>query len=108
MSNPAVSVILPVHNAERYLRECIDSVLAQTLREIEVLCVDDASTDGSPAILAEYAKRDSRVKVLTNSVNLKADASRNRAIEVARGDFIYFIDSDDLLTEPDMFASLVE
>ena len=108
MSNPAVSVILPVHNAERYLRECIDSVLAQTLREIEVLCDDDASTDASPAILAEYARRDNRVKVLTNSVNLKADASRNRAIEVAHGDFIYFIDSDDLLTEPDMFASLVE
>ena len=67
MSIPAISVLLPVYNAEKYLRQCLDSVLSQTLRDIEVICVDDASTDGSPAILADYARRDDRVKVITNS-----------------------------------------
>lgn len=107
MSNPAVSVILPVHDAERYLRECIDSVLAQTLREIEVICVDDASTDSSPAILAEYAKRDSRVRVITNSSNRKSGTSRNTGLDAARGEFLFFIDNDDLLPERDMFEKLV-
>ena len=107
MSNPAVSVILPVHDAERYLRECIDSVLAQTLREIEVICVDDASTDSSPAILAEYAKRDSRVRVITNSSNRKSGTSRNTGLGAARGKFLCFIDNDDILPEPDALADLV-
>lgn len=107
MSNPAVSVILPVHDAERYLRECIDSVLAQTLREIEVICVDDASTDSSPTILAEYARRDNRVKVLTNSSNRKSGASRNQALDAASGEFLCFVDNDDLLPERDMFEKLV-
>ena len=108
MENPIISVIIPVYNAEQHLRQCIDSVLSQTLTEIEILCIDDASTDGSPGILAEYAKRDDRVKVITNITNLKADASRNLAIDAARGEFICFIDSDDFLPDPGMFASLAE
>ena len=108
MENPIISVIIPIYNAEQYLRQCLDSALSQTLREIEVLCIDDASTDGTPGILAEYAKRDDRVKVITNSTNLKADASRNLAINAARGEFICFIDSDDFLPDSGMFASLAE
>ena len=57
---PLISVVVPVYNAEKYLRECLDSVVDQSLREIEIICVDDGSTDASPAILAEYAARDSR------------------------------------------------
>ena len=102
MENPIISVIIPVYNAEQYLRQCLDSALSQTLTEIEILCIDDASTDSSPGILAEYAKRDNRVKVITNGTNLKADASRNLAIDAARGEFICFIDSDDFLPDPGM------
>ena len=107
MNKPLVSVVLPVYNAEKYLRQCLDSVLSQTLREIEVICVDDASTDGSPAILAEYAKRDDRVKVITNSANRKSGASRNQALDAASGEFLCFVDNDDLLPERDMFEKLV-
>ena len=64
-SAPKISVVVPVFNMERYLRAALDSALAQTLREIEIICVDDGSTDESPAILAEYAERDPRVRVLT-------------------------------------------
>lgn len=106
MENPIISVIIPIYNGEKYLRQCLDSALSQTMREIEVLCIDDASTDGTPGILAEYAKCDDRVKVITNSANIKADASRNLAIDAARGEFICFIDSDDFLPDPDMFADL--
>ena len=88
MSIPAISVLLPVYNAERYLRQCLDSVLSQTLRDIEVICVDDASTDGSPAILADYAKRDNSVKVITNRANRKSGASRNQALDAARGEVL--------------------
>ena len=108
MSTPAISVLLPVYNAERYLRECLDSVLSQTMRDFEVICVDDASTDGSPAILAEYAKRDGRVRVVTNGENRKSGASRNQALDAARGEFLCFVDNDDRLPEKDMFASLAD
>ena len=108
MSIPVISVLLPVYNAERYLRECLDSILSQTMREFEVICVDDASTDGSTAILAEYAKRDDRVRVVTNSENRRSGASRNQALDAARGEFLCFVDNDDRLPERDMFASLAD
>lgn len=63
--NPKISVIIPVYNVERYLARCLDSLLGQTLRQIEIICVDDGSRDGSPALLADYAVRDSRVRVRT-------------------------------------------
>lgn len=65
---PKISVIIPVYNVEKYLRECLDSVVNQTLKEIEIICVDDGSTDGSPAILAEYAAKDPCIKVLTREI----------------------------------------
>ena len=92
---PKVSVIIPVYNAEKYLRQCLDSVVNQTLREIEIICVDDGSTDGSLAILQEYAANDARVKVLQNDTNLKAGRSRNKALKLARGEYIHFLDADD-------------
>ena len=95
-----VSVIIPVYNVERYLRQCLDSVVNQTLRDIEVICVDDGSTDASPAILASYAARDSRLVVLSQSCS-GAGAARNLGMSRARGRYIGFVDSDDFLA-PDM------
>lgn len=89
-----VSVIIPVYNAEKYLRECLDSVVNQTLRDIEIICVDDGSTDNSLAILREYEARDERVKVLTQE-NQYAGVARNNGMSVASGKYYIFWDADD-------------
>ena len=89
-----VSVIIPVYNTEKYLRKCLDSVLAQTLKEIEIICIDDGSTDNSLAILKEYQKIDSRILVFTQN-NLFAGVARNQGIKVASGKYLFFMDSDD-------------
>ena len=91
-----VSVIIPVRNVESYLPRCLDSVLNQTLRDIEVVCVDDGSTDGSPDILASYAKRDPRIVVLAQPCS-GAGAARNLGLSRARGQYVDFVDSDDFL-----------
>ena len=91
---PKVSVIIPVYNTEEYLRECMDSVINQTLKEIEIICVDDGSTDGSLSILKEYAKKDERITVITQE-NLHAGVARNAGLAVAKGEYVHFIDSDD-------------
>lgn len=89
-----VSVVIPVFNTESYLRQCLDSVVCQTLKEIEVICVDDGSTDSSPAILAEYAAKDPRVKVITRP-KTNAGAARNAGMAIATGEYLGFVDSDD-------------
>ena len=91
---PKVSVIIPVYNTEKYLRECLDSVVNQTLKNIEIICVDDGSTDGSLEILREYAEKDSRVKVYTQP-NTNAGAARNHGLRYATGEYLAFLDSDD-------------
>ena len=89
-----VSVIIPVYNQASFLVECLESVLAQTLREVEVICVDDGSTDGSGRMLDEYAARDPRVKVI-HQANAGPGPARNVGMDVAQGEFIAFMDSDD-------------
>ena len=89
-----VSIIIPVYNVEKYLRACLDSVVNQTLKDIEIICVDDGSTDSSPAILAEYAAKDPRVKVITRPKS-NAGAARNAGMAVATGEYLGFVDSDD-------------
>lgn len=89
-----VSVIIPVYNEEQYLKQCLDSVCVQTLEEIEILCVDDGSTDSSPQILAEYAKRDPRIKILTQK-NRFAGVARNHGMKYAVGEYLSFLDADD-------------
>jgi len=91
---PKVSIIIPVYNAEKYLRECLDSVVNQTLADIEIICVNDGSTDGSPAILREYAAKDARLRLI-DQVNTGPSAARNRGLDLARGEYIQFVDADD-------------
>ena len=91
-----LSVIIPVYNAEKYLAECLDSILGQSLRELEVICVDDGSRDGSAAVLKDYAGRDSRVRVIEQE-NSGAGAARNRGLETAAGEYVLFMDADDTL-----------
>ncbi|MBQ6654683.1 MAG: glycosyltransferase [Erysipelotrichaceae bacterium] len=89
-----VSVIIPVYNSEKHLRQCLDSVLSQSLQDIEVICVDDGSTDSSPEILEEYAERDARLTVI-NQENSYAGTARNNGLKAARGEYVIFWDSDD-------------
>ena len=106
MEHPAVSVIIPVWNSGKYFRECLDSVLSQSLRNIEVLIVDDASTDGSGAVAEEYASRDARITVIHQLSSTGAGPARNRAMAVARGEYIAFMDSDDLYPSNDVLEML--
>ena len=94
ISPPKISVIIPVYNSERYLRQCLDSLIHQTLSEIEIICVDDGSADASLSILSEYQESDNRVVVLTRE-NAGAGAARNCGLSVARGEYLSFLDSDD-------------
>lgn len=103
---PKVSVITPVYNVEAYLRQCLDSVLNQTLRDIEIICVDDGSTDGSAAILEEYAAKDSRIKVVKQE-NAGAGAARNAGLSVAKGEWLSILDADDEFS-PNMLSEMVE
>ena len=100
-----VSVIVPVYNVLPYLRESLDSVINQTYKDLEIIIVDDGSTDGSDAVCEEYAK-DSRVKVI-HQKNHGLSAARNVGLDIARGDYIAFLDSDDVYL-PDMIQTMVE
>ena len=93
-NNPKISVIIPVYNAERFLHQTLDSVLSQSLKEIEVICVDDGSTDNSFNILKEYEEKDKRVRVVTQK-NEYAGMARNKGIALAKGEYIHFLDADD-------------
>ena len=90
-----ISVILPIYNVEQYLKQSLDSVVNQTLKEIEIICVDDCSTDNSYKILQEYASKDSRFVVLKQDKNQGSGAARNRALDIAKGEYIMFLDPDD-------------
>ena len=92
-----VSVIVPVFNAERTIRACIESLRLQTLQDIECIFIDDASGDGTYKVLEEYQKKDPRVIVLHNNENIGAAASRNRGLEMAKGEYVQFVDADDYL-----------
>lgn len=91
-----VSVIIPVYNVEKYLRECIDSVINNTLTDIEIICVDDGSTDNSSQILKEYAHKESRIVVI-HKENGGLSSARNAGMDVAQGEYILFLDSDDYI-----------
>lgn len=89
-----VSIIVPVYNIEKYLAKCLDSLINQTLKEIEIICVNDGSTDNSAEILNEYAQKDSRIRII-NQENAGLSAARNTGINNANGEYIGYVDSDD-------------
>lgn len=94
-SAPLVSVIIPVYNSGPYLQHCLNSVCGQSLRDLEIICVDDGSTDECPAILRACAAKDSRITALSHQSNRGCAAARNTGMDAARGRFIHFMDSDD-------------
>ena len=99
-----VSIIVPVYNVEKYLETCLDSLVNQTLKDVEIICVNDGSKDDSLLILQDYARRDSRIKVV-NKENEGQSVARNIAIEMATGEYLGFVDSDDWV-DSDYFEKL--
>lgn len=95
MQGPFVTVIIPAYNAESYIEETLDSVLAQSISNWEMIVIDDGSTDRTPEILAEYAKKDARIRLITNEANMGVAKTRNRGLELFRGQYVAFLDSDD-------------
>ena len=106
MPMPKVSVVIPCYNVEKYLRECMDSVVNQTLKDIEIICVNDGSTDTTLSILQEYADRDNRIRIIDKKNSGYGD-SMNCGFDVANGDYLGIVESDDF-AEPDMFERLYE
>lgn len=102
---PKVSIIIPVYNMEKYLRQCLDSVVNQTLQDIEIICIDDCSTDNSLQILKEYASKDNRIRIIEQKINQGQGVARNEAIKIATGEYIGFVDPDDWI-EPNMYEEM--
>ena len=103
--SPVLSLLIPIYNVQRYLRECLDSALAQTLKDIEIICINDGSTDNSPAIIREYMERDGRVKMIDKANSGYGD-SMNHGLEMARGKYVGILESDDFMA-PDALEKLV-
>ena len=101
-----ISVIVPVYNVEPYLPRCIDSILAQTYSNLEVILVDDGAKDASGAICDDYAGKESRIKVI-HKENGGLSSARNAGIDIARGEYLAFVDSDDWI-EPDAYEYMLE
>lgn len=96
--NPLVSIIVPVYNVSAYVEDCLSSVVTQTYDNIEILCIDDRGTDGSMDVIRNYAKDDSRIKIIQNEKNLGLGATRNVGICHASGSYLFFLDSDDFIS----------
>ena len=101
-----ISVIVPVYNVQAYLQRCVDSILAQTYENLEVILVDDGSPDSCPEICDEYAKKDARVRVI-HKENGGLSSARNAGLDIAQGEYIGFVDSDDYIS-PNMYESLLQ
>ena len=102
---PKLSVIVPVYNTEKYLRDCVDSILAQSFPDFELILVDDGSTDGSGAICDECAARDSRIRVI-HQQNSGATVARRSGVRIAQGEYVTFVDSDDWI-DKDMYRIML-
>ncbi|MDB5302576.1 MAG: glycosyl transferase family 2 [Phycisphaerales bacterium] len=105
-NTPTISVLMPVYNADKHLREALDSILGQTFGDFEFLCVNDGSTDDSPTVLREYAERDPRVRIVTKT-NGGVTSALNAGLKIARGEFVARMDADDIAI-PDRFAAQLE
>ena len=105
MNNPLISVIIPVYNVEAYLEQCLDSVINNTYKNLEIICVNDGSPDNSQSILERYAAQDDRIKVIVQQ-NMGLSAARNSGLRVAMGQYVAFVDSDDVVS-PVLYEKLV-
>ena len=104
---PLVSILIPVYNAEKYLEETLDSVISQDYEELEIIILDDGSSDSSFSIISSYALRDHRIKV-ERQENRGIGECRNRLLSLGRGEFVFFLDSDDILSSSSLISKLVE
>lgn len=104
---PQISILVAVYNTAPYLPQCLDSLCGQTLHDIQIICIDDCSTDQSPQILADYAQRDARITLLRTPHNSGQAAARNLGLQMATGEFTTFVDSDDWLA-PDALEQALE
>ncbi len=95
--DPKVSVIIPVYNVEKYLKQTLDSVVNQTLKDIEIICVDNKSTDNTLNIIKDYANKDNRFLIIENEENIKQGLARNIGVLKAKGEYIFFLDGDDFI-----------
>lgn len=102
----AVSIIIPIFNNEEHLAECIDSVISQSIDNIEIICINDGSTDNTASILNEYQKKDNRIKII-NQDNAGAGIARNAGLNIAKGKYMFFIDGDDILPNKDSLKKLI-
>ena len=107
MRPPLLSVIVPVYNVRSYLQECVDSILGQTYKNLELILVDDGSNDGSETLCDDIAKADSRV-VVVHQCNSGQAAARNAALDICKGEYLSFIDSDDTISPPDLYESALQ
>ena len=100
-----LSIIIPIYNKAEYISECLNGVFAQTLKDIEIICIDDGSTDGSAEIISEFAENDERIRLIKQN-NRGAGAARNAGIKVAKGEYIAFLDADDYYPSNDTLARI--
>ena len=105
MNTAKISIIIPVYNVEKYLKKCLQSVINQTIPEIEIICVNDGSTDESPQILEEFTQEDDLIKII-NKENGGIASARNRGLAYATGEYIGFVDSDDWI-DPHMYETYI-
>lgn len=105
VTRPVVSVVVPIHNAEKFLKKCLDSICGQTLENIEIICIDDGCTDGSLKILSDFTSKDGRIRVFSQEAS-NAGHARNVGMEKASGEFLSFLDADDWF-EKEMLNSMV-
>lgn len=96
--NPKISIIIPIYNAEKYLERCLDSIINQTLKEIEIICINDGSTDNSLLILEKYAQKDKRI-IIENQNNEGVSSARNKGLKLAKGEYVGYVDADDEITK---------
>ena len=106
MNNPLISIIVPIYNVEKYLSKCIDSIINQTLENIEIILVNDGSTDSCAEIIESYANKDNRIKVI-HKKNGGQSSARNMGLDIAKGEYIGFVDSDDYVSL-DLYKDVIE
>ena len=100
-----LSIIIPIYNVEKYLPQCLDSIINQSFKDFEIICIDDCSTDNSLNIAKKYEEKDSRIRVLHNEINLGLGIARNKGLKIAQGEYVHFVDSDDWI-EKDSYAKI--